>query len=208
MVSSVHLRLLIFLPEILIPACASCSLAFRTIYSAYKLNKQGKIAAMKLKDACSLHGKLWQTQHIKKHRHHFADKGPSSQSYGFSSSHVPRWELDHKEGWALKNWCFSTMVLENILESLLDSTEIKPVNPKGNQPWIFIGRTEAEAPVLWPLDVKGQVTGKDWGQEKKGETEDEIVEWHHRLNIYEFEQTPGDSEGQGSPACCSPWGHQ
>ena len=106
------------------------------------------------------------------------------------------WEWDHKEGWALKNWCFSTMVLENILESLLDSTEIKPVNPKGNQPWIFIGRTEAEAPVLWPLDVKGQVTGKDWGQEKKGETEDEIVEWHHRLNIYEFEQTPGDSEGQ------------
>ena len=101
-------------------------------------------AAMKLKDACSLHGKLWQTQHIKKHRHHFADKGPSSQSYGFSSSHVPRWELDHKEGWALKNWCFWTVVLEKILESPLDSKEIKAVNPKGNQSWIFFGRTDAD----------------------------------------------------------------
>ena len=84
-------------------------------------------------------------QYIKKQRHHFADKGLSSQSYGFSSNHVQMWELDHKEGWVQKNWCFQTVVLEKTLESPLDSKEIKPVNPKGNQPWIFIGRTDAEA---------------------------------------------------------------
>ena len=110
-------------------------------------------------------------------RHHFADKGPYSQSYGFSSSHIQMWELDHKEDWMPKNWCFQTVVLEKTLESPLDCKEIKPVNPKGNQPWIFIGRTdvEAEAPVLWPLDVKSWLTGKysdtgkDWGQEEKGD---------------------------------------
>ena len=99
-------------------------------------------------------------QHIKKQRHHFANKGLSSQSYGFSSSHVWMWELDHKEGWALKNWCFWTVVLEKTLESPLDS-KIKPVNPKGNQPWIFIGRTDAEAPIIWPPDAKSRLTGKD-----------------------------------------------
>ena len=93
-------------------------------------------AAMKLKDTCSLEEKSWQTQHIKKQRHHFADKGPSSQSYGFSRSHVPMWELDHKESWALKNWLFQTVVLEKTLESPWDSKEIKPVNPKGNQPFL------------------------------------------------------------------------
>ena len=108
------------------------------------------------------------------------------------------------------------MVLEKTLESPLDCKEIKPVNPKGNQSWIFIGRTaaeaEAEAPVLWPPDVKSQLIGKDpdpgkdWGQEEKGATEDEMVGWHHRRNGHEFEQTPGDSEGQGSLVCCSPWG--
>ena len=101
-------------------------------------------------------------QHIQKQRHYFADKGPSSQNYGFSSSHVWMWELDHKESWALKNWCFWTVVLENTLESLLDYKEIKPVNPKGDQSWIFIGTTdaEAEAPILWSPDVKTWLIGK------------------------------------------------
>ena len=152
-------------------------------------------------------------QHIRKQRHYFADKGPYSQSYGFSSSHVQMWELDNKESWAPKNWCFQTVVLEKILESPLNSEEIKPVNPKGNRPWILIGRTDAEAevPIHWPLDAKSQLigkdpdAGKDWGQEEKGATEYEMVGWHHWLNGHEFEQTPGDSEGQRSPACCSPW---
>ena len=120
-------------------------------------------AAMKLKDACSLEEKLWQPrQHIKKQRHYFADKGPYSQSYGFSNSHVWMWDLDHKKSWVLKNWCFWTVVLEKILESPLDCKEIKPVNATGNQPWIFIGMTDAkaEAPILWPLDVKSRLTDK------------------------------------------------
>ena len=116
-------------------------------------------------------------QCIKKQRHHLANKGPHSQRYGFSSSHVQMWELDHKEGWAPKNWCFWTAVLQKkTLESHLDSREIKPVSPKGNQPWIFTGRTDAEAevPILWPSDVKSWLTGKDpdagkdRGQEEKG----------------------------------------
>ena len=125
-------------------------------------------------------------QHVKKQRHHFADKGPYSQSYGFSS-HVRMWELDHKEGSVPKNWCFPIVVLERTLESPLDSKEIKPGNPKGNQPWIFIVRidAEAEAPILWPLDVKSQFigkdsdAGKDWRHEEKKVTEDEMVGWHH-----------------------------
>ena len=133
-------------------------------------------------------------QHIKKQRHHFANKGPSSQSYGFSSSHVSMWELIHKEIWVLKNWCFWTVVLENTLESPLDCKEIKPVNPKGNQSWIFTGRTDAEgeAPILWPPDVKNSLlrkdpgAGKDWRHEEKGTKEDEMVGWHHWLNGHEF----------------------
>ena len=126
----------------------------------------------------------------------------------FCSNHVGMWELDHKEGWASKNWCFWIVGLEKTLKSPL---EIKPVNSKGNQPWIFIGKTDAEAPILWPSDVKSQLIGKDpdagkyWGQEEKGSTEDEMVGRHHWLNGHEFEQTPGDSEGQGSLAYCSPW---
>ena len=124
--------------------------------------------------------------------------------------------LDYKESWVLKNWCFWTVVLEKTLESPLDGKEIKPVQPKGNQPWIFIGRTdaEAEAPVLWPLDVKNWLTGKDpdaekdWRQEEKGTMEDEMVGWHHRLNGHEFEQPLGVGDGQGSLACCSLWGHK
>ena len=119
-------------------------------------------------------------QHIKRQRHDFANKGPSSQSYGFSSSHVWMWELNYKENWALKNWCFWTVVLEKTLESLLDCKEIQPVHPKGNQSWIFIGRTDAEAetPILWPPDVKSWLiwkdpdAGKDWREEGKGTTED------------------------------------
>ena len=146
-------------------------------------------AAMKLKDACPLEERYNKPrQQIKKQRHYFADKGPSSQTYGFSSSHVWTWELNYKESWAPKNWCFWTVVLEKTLESFLDSKEIQPVHPKGNQSWIFIGRTdaEAEAPKRWPPDVKNWLTGKDpdagndWGQEEKGMTEDEMVGWHHR----------------------------
>ena len=144
------------------------------------------------------------------------DKGPYSQSYGFSSSHGQMWELDHKEGWAPKNRCFWTLVLEKTLESLLDSKEIKPVNSKGNQTWIFIGRTDVktEVPILWPPDVKSPLigkdpnAGKDWRKEEKGTTEDEMVWWHHRFNGHEFGQTPGDGERQGSLVCCSPWGHK
>ena len=154
-------------------------------------------------------------QHMKKQRHHFADKGPYSQSYGFSSIHTWMWELDHKEeGWVPKNWCFWIMVLEITHESPLDCKEIKLVNPKGKQPWIFIGRThaEGEAPILWSFDAKSRLTGKDldagkdWGQEKKGATEDEMDGWHHWLSGHEFEQILGDGEGQGRLACCSPWG--
>ena len=131
-------------------------------------------------------------EHIKKQRHYFANKGPSSQSFGFSSSHVCMWQLDYKESWALKNWCFWTVVLET-LENPLDCKEIKPVHPKRNQSWIFTGRTDAEAetPILWSPDAKNQLiwkdpdAGKDWRREK-GTTEAEMVRWHHWLNGHEF----------------------
>ena len=134
-------------------------------------------------------------QHIKKQRHYFVNKGLSSQGYGFSSGHVWMWELDYEEGWAPENWCFWTVVLEKTLESPLDCKEIKPVHPKGDQSWVFIGRTdvEAETPILWPPDAKSWLIwqdpddGKDWGQEDKGMTEDEMVGWHHRLSEHEFE---------------------
>ena len=124
-------------------------------------------------------------------------------------------ELDHKENWAPKNWCFWTVVLEKTLESPLDCKEIQPVNSKGNQSWIFIGRTdsEAETPILWPPDGKSWLiwkdsdAGKDWRWEKKGMA-DEIVGWHHWLNAHECEQTLGVGDRQGSLACCSPWGHK
>ena len=115
------------------------------------------------------------------------------KSYSFSNSHVWMWELDHKEDWKLKSWCFWIVELGKTLEHPLDSKEIQPVNPKGNQHWMFIGRTDAEAPILWTHDVKNWVTGKnsdagkDWRQEEKGTTEDEMVGWHHQLNGHEFE---------------------
>ena len=134
-------------------------------------------------------------QHIKKQRNYFANKCPSSQSSGLSSSRVWMWELDYKESWTPKNWCFWAVLLKKTLESPLDCKEIQPVNPKGNQSWILIGRTDAEAetPILWPPDAnnwdicKDPDAGKDWGEEKKGMTEDEMVGWHHWLNGLEFE---------------------
>ena len=124
------------------------------------------------------------------------------------------WLLDHKQGWVPKNWCFQNVLLKRTLESPLDCKEIKPVNHKGNQPWIFISRTDAEAPIFWSSDVKSWLigkdpdAGKDWRQEEKEVTEDQMVGWHHWLNGLEFEQTPGDSEGQGSLVCYSPWDHK
>ena len=133
-----------------------------------------------------------------------------------SSSHVWMWELDYKESWVLKNWCFWTVVLEKTLESPLDCKEIQPVHPKGDQSWVFIGRTdaEAEAPILWPPDVKNWFiwkdpdAGKDWGLEEKGTTEDEMVGWHHWLNWHGFGWTPGVGDEQGDLACCSSWGRK
>ena len=152
-------------------------------------------------------------QRIKKQRHHFVDKDPYSQSYGFSSSHVWIWESDHKEGWAPKNWCFWTVVLEKTLEGPLDCKEIQPVHSEGDQPWDFFGRNDAKAetPILWPPDAKNWLIGKDsdagrdWEQEEKGTTEDEMAGWHHQLDGHEFVQTLGDSRGQRSVACYSPW---
>ena len=148
--------------------------------------------------------------------HLFANKGPYSQCYGFPSSHVRMWELDQKEGWGPKNWCFWTVVLEKTFESPLGCKEIQTVHPKGDQSGIFIGRTdvEAETPILWPPDVKSRLTGKtpearlDWRQKEKGTAEDEMVGCHQRLNRHEFGQTPGDDEVQGSQTCCSPWGRR
>ena len=148
--------------------------------------------------------------------HRYCSKIWLFQSCGFSRSLVRMWELDYKESWALKIWCLWTVVLEKTLESPLDCKEIKPVNPKRNQSWIFIGRTdaEAEAPILWSPDVKSPFfgknpdAGKDWGQTEKGPAEDEMVRRHHWLNGHEFEQALGNGEGEGSLVCCSPWGHK
>ena len=155
-------------------------------------------------------------QSIKKKRHHFVNKGPYSQSCGFSHSHIQLWELDYKESWTLKNWCFWTVVLEKTLESPLDCKEIKSVNPKGNQSWIVIGRTDAEAetPILWPPDAKSQLigkdpdAGKDWTQEEKRMTEDEMVGWHHQLNGHEVWANSGRWWGTGKPGVLQSGGSQ
>ena len=171
--------------------------------------------AIKLKDACS-----WKKsydkprEHIERQRCYFANKCLYSQSYGFSSGHVWMWELDCDETWAPKKWCFWTMMLEKTLESLLDCKDIKPVNPKGNQSSIFIGRTDvqAETPIFWPPDMKNWLikkdpdARKDWRQEEKGTTEDKMVGCHHGLNGHELEQALGGGEGQGGLECCSPRG--
>ena len=137
----------------------------------------------------------------------------------FSSSHVWMWELDHKESWVPKNWCFWTVVLDKTLENSLDCKEIQPVNPEGNQSWIFVGRTdtEVEAPILWPPDMKNwlirsslnrkRLWWKHWRREEVT-TEDEMVGWHHQLDRHEFEQAPGVGDGQGSLVCCNQWGHK
>ena len=152
---------------------------------------------------------------FKKQRHFFANKGLSGQGYCFSSGHIWMWELDYKESWALKNWCFWTVLLKKTLESPLDCKEIQPVHPKGDQSWVFIARTDAEAetPILWPPHGKSWFIGKDpkagrdWGQEK-GTTEDEMAGWHHRLDGHEFEKTPGVGDGPGGLACCNSWGYR
>ena len=144
------------------------------------------------------------------------NKAPSSQGYGFSSSQVQMWELDYKESWAPKNWCFWTVVLKKTVESPLDCKEIQPVHPKGDQSWVFIGRTdvEAEIPILWPPDAKSWLiwkdpdAGRDWGQEEKGTTEDEMVGWYHRLNGHGFGWTPEVGDEQGGLVCCGSWGHR
>ena len=159
---------------------------------------------MTLKDICSLEESYDQPkQHAIKQRHYFINTGLSSQSYSFFSSHVWIWELDYKESWALKHWCFWTVVLEKALESPLDSKEIQPVHPKGDQSWVFIGRTdvEAETPVLWSPDVKNWLIWKDpdagkvWRWEGNGTTENEMVSWDHWLNGHEFEWAPGVGDG-------------
>ena len=145
---------------------------------------------------------------------YFAKKGPSSKGYGFSCGHVWMWELDCEESWVRKNWCFWTVVLKKTLESLLDCKEIQPVHSKGDQPWDFFGRNDAKAetPVLWPPHTKSWLiekdsdAGRDWGQEEKGMTEDEMAGWHHWLNGRESEWTPGVGDGQGGLACCDWWG--
>ena len=152
---------------------------------------------------------------ILKSRHYFANKGPSSQSYGFSSNHVWMWELNYKERWAPKKWCFWNVVLEKTLESPLDCKESQPVNLKGNQCWIFIGRTDvkAETTILWLPDVTNWLTGKNsdarknGGQEEKGAIQDEMVGWHHWLDGHDFELTPGVGL-QGSLECCIPSHHK
>ena len=149
---------------------------------------------------------------LKKQRHYFANKGPSSQSYGFSTSCVWMWELDYKESWALKNWGFLTVVLEKTLESLglwrFNLSVLKEIIPD-----IHWKHDEAETPILWPADAKNWFIGKNhdagkiWRQEN-GTTEDEMVGWHHWLNGNEFEQAPGVGDGQGSLVCCSPCSHK
>ena len=168
---------------------------WQTFISGAPKSLQMVTVAIKLKDACSLEEKLWQPRkHIKKQRRYFSNKCLSHQGYGFSSSHVWMWELDFKESWAPRNWCFWTVELEKTLESPLDFKEIQPIHPKGNPSSIFIERTdvEAETPILWPPNVKNQLiwkdpdAGKDWRQEEKRITEDEMVGWHHQLNGPEF----------------------
>ena len=187
-----------------------------TLFSWAPKSLQMVTAAMKLKDAPWKESDDQPRQHIKKQRHYFAKKGLSNQSYGFSSSLIGMWELDHKKRLSAEELILLNVVLEESLDSPLHCMEIKAVNPKGNQPWIFIGRTnvEAEAPIRWLPDVKNLFirkdpdAGKDWMQEEKGTIENEMVGWHHQLSGHDFQQALGDGEGHGSLVCCSPWGRK
>jgi len=189
---------------------------WQILFSWAPKSLQTVTAGMKLKDACFLEEQLTNLESVLKSRDiTLLTKGSYSQRYGFSSNHVWMWELEHKEIWVLKNWCFWSVVLQKTLVSPLDTKEIKPVQPKGNQSWIFIGRTDAEAetPILWPPDVnwlsgKDPDAGKDRRQEEKGTPEDEMVGRHHQLDGHEFQQAPGVGDGQASLVCCSPWGHK
>ena len=186
-------------------------------FSCVPKSLQMVFAAMKLKDTCS-----WKKSYdkprqcIKKQGHYFSNKGMYKQNCDFSSSHISIWELDHKEVWTLKNWCFQTALLKKTLKSPLEYKEIKPVNLEWTQSWIFIGRTndKADVPIFWPPYVKGQIIGKgsnarkDRRQENKGTIEGKMFGWHCWLSEHEFEQTPGDGETQGSLLCCSPWSNK
>ena len=173
------------------------------------------IAAMKLKDAYSLEEKLWPTCHIKKQRHYLANKGPSSQSYGFPvvMCGCERWTMkkaEHQRIDAFELWCWRRLLRVIWTARWSNQSILKEISPG------FTGRSdvEAETPILWPPHVKSWLiwkapdAGKDWGQEEKGTTEDEMAGWHHRLNGHEFGWTPGVGDGQGGLACCDSWGHK
>ena len=155
-------------------------------------------------------------QCVEEQTYYSANKDPYSQGYGLPSGHIWLWELDQKKAECQRIDAFSTVVLGKTPESPLDNKKIKPVNLKGDQPWIFTRRTdtEAEAPVFWSSDVNRQLTGKlpdagkDWGQKEKKASEDEMAGWHRWCRGHEVRQIPGDGEGQGGMACCSPWGHK
>ena len=162
-----------------------------------------------------MEGKLWPTYVVySKEETLLFQQRHASQGYVFSSSHVWMWELDCEESLAPKNWCFWTVVLEKTLESPLDCKEIQPVHPKGDQSWVLIWRTdvEAETPILWPPHAKSWLirkdpdAGRDWVQEQKGMTEDEMAGWHHPVNGHEFGWTPGVGNGQGGLVYCDLWG--
>ena len=185
------------------------------IFPGSKITADGD-CSHEIKRCLLLGSKVMTNLEYQKQRHYFANKGPSSQGYDFSSSHVWMWELDYKESWAPNNWCFWTVVLEKTLESPLDCKEVQPVPPKGDQSWVFIGSTavEAETPILWSPDAESWLickdpdAGKDWGQEEKGMTEDEMVGWHHWHNGHGFGWTSGVGDGQGGLACCGSWGRK
>ena len=177
-------------------------------------------AAMKLKTTCSLEEKYDKPrQHIKKQRHYFANKGPSSQSYGFSSSHVWMWQLDHKESWVSKNWCFWTVVLEKTLQSPLlrvpwtarsNQSVLKEISPEFSLGGLmlklqYFGHLMRRTDSLEKTLMLGKTESR---RRRRWQKMNEMIGWHHRLNGHKFEQAPGDGEGQGSLACCRPWGHK
>ena len=193
---------------------------WETLFLGAPKSLQMVTAAMKLKDAVPLKKSYDQPrQHIKKQRHYVADKGPSSQSNGFSSSHVWVWELDYKESWALKNWCFWAVVLERLLRvpsiaRRSNQSILKEISPEYSLEGLMLKpKLQYFGYILWRTDSLEKTwmqeeKGNDWRQEEKGTTQDERVEWHHQLNGHEFKQAPRVGDGQGSLACCRPWGHK